>query len=188
MESLLSTIQVVRQKFGATMTDDECALLCNEVAWQHRIAGWGLSRKVSGTRGHLPNGTEIAHDILHHQPSNTLVDILVGAGAQSSPTWNPVGPPQSADRTWVAPVDPRSFGSSSSTPTTPPASDVSQLLEDVRRLTAEVQRLSSEFARLKYDATLTAEGVQRLEAALKNGLPLRIKTIIGKIVGTVGGE
>lgn len=59
MENLLSAIEAVRQKFGATMSDDECALLCNEVAWKHRSTGWGLSGKTSGTRGHLPNGTEI---------------------------------------------------------------------------------------------------------------------------------
>ena len=183
MENLLSTIQDVRKKFGATMNDDECALLCNEVAWKHRGTGWGLSRKVSGTRGHLPNGTEIAHDILHHQPTNTLVDILVGAGAQSSPTWNVLGPPQSADRTWVAPVDPASFGTKP-TPIPTPApgpTDAQVMLEALKALAADITALKAEVKR-GTDASV------QVEQSLRQGLPLRIKSFIGKIVGTVGGN
>lgn len=185
MENLLATIEEVRKKFGATMNDDECALLCNEVAWRHRATGWGVSGKTSGTRGHLPNGTEIALDILHHQPTNQLVDILVGSGVQSSPTWNPVGPPQSADRTWVAPVDPASFNR---TPIPTPPPPVSPPSVEMSAVMAELQRMSADLARLKHDATLTAEGVQRLEASLTRGWPIRIKTIFGKLVGTVGGD
>lgn len=185
MDNLLATIQDVRKKFGAKMNDDECALLCNEVAWRHRATGWGLSRKTGGTRGHLPNGAEIAHDILHHQPSNTLVDILVGAGAQSSPTWNPVGPPQSADRTWVAPVDPATFGGAKPadpTPVTPPPSNDAKVMLDT------LKAVAADIAMLKAEVKRGAEASVAVEQSLKRGIPLRIKSFIGKIVGTIGGE
>ena len=124
MNNLIESIREERRKYGALMGHDDCALLCNAVAWRHRADGWGLSRKTGGTRGRLPNGVEIAHDILHHAPSNELVDILTAAGAESQPAWQPVGPPQSPDRTWVAPVDPASFGAAPVTPTpvAPPSS------------------------------------------------------------------
>lgn len=185
MDSLLPSVQDVRKKFGPTMTDDECALLCNEVAWRHRNAGWGLSRKVSGTRGHLPNGTEIAHDILHHQPSNTLVDVLVGAGAASTPTWNVLGPPQSADRTWVAPIDPSTFGSApgpTPTPVLPARSTDAQLMLDA------LKALAADIATLKEEVKRGADASVHVEQSLRRGIPLRIKSFIGKIVGTIGGE
>lgn len=187
MENLIETIKQVRQSFGPVMGHDECALLCNVVAWRHRASGWGLSRKVSGTRGRLPNGTEIAHDILHHAPTNELIDILTAAGEKSEPTWNPVGPPQSPDRTWVAPVDPASFSAAPSPVPgpVPPAPPAGPTLAD---LTGKVEALAQRLDLLAHNSTLTAEGVQRLETALKNGIPLSLRAkLIGDVRGTVGG-
>ena len=187
MENLIETVRQVRAQFGGTLTHEECALLSNAVAWRHRGTGWGLSRKTGGTRGRLPNGTEIAHDILHHQPSNELVDILIAAGEASTPTWNPVGPPQSADRTWVAPVDPATFTQAPApapgpVPPAPPAGPtLAQVLERLDALQARVDLLA-------HNSTLTAEGVQRLEASLKTGIPLSLRAkLIGDVRGTVGG-
>lgn len=107
MDNLLASVQDERKKYGAMMSDDECARLCNAVAWRHRASGWGLSGKRSGTRGRLPNGTEVAHDVLHHQPSHMLFDVLIGAGAQATPTWTELGVQQNlTDRPWIAPIDP----------------------------------------------------------------------------------
>jgi len=194
MENLLSAIEAVRQKFGATMSDDECALLCNEVAWKHRSTGWGLSGKTSGTRGHLPNGTEIAHDILHHQPTNTIIDILVGAGAQATPTWNVLGAQTNLqNRPWVAPIDPASFGvkptptptpTPAPTPTAPPSASPS----DAEATRNALKALAADVAALRTEILRGADASVRVEESLKRGLPVRIKTFIGKIVGTVGGN
>ena len=104
--SLLATVAKVRSYYGTPMTDDQCVELCNAVAWTHRADGWGLSRKVDGVRGRRYDGQECAHDILHHLPTNLLFDVLAGAPQTATPVWQPKGPPQSADRTWVAPIPP----------------------------------------------------------------------------------
>lgn len=187
MENLLQTIREERARFGATMSHDECARLCNAVAWRHRAQGFGLSAKSNGTYGTLPNGTRIAHDILHHLPSNELVDILTAAGAESQPQWAPVGPPQSADRVFVAPVDPMSFAAPPSSWSVPvPPVTAGPTLAD---LAAKLDALTQTIALLTHNSTLTAEGVQRLEAALKNGVPLTMNAkLIGRVTGTVGGS
>ena len=186
MENLIETVRQVRAKYGPQMSHDECALLCNEVAWRHRASGWGLSRKTGGTRGRLPNGTEIAHDILHHAPSNELVDMLTAAGAESAPAWQPVGPPQSPDRTWVAPVDPASFGAAPVAPQPVAPAPAGPALADVL---ARVEAIAARLDLLAHNSTLTAEAVQRLEAAImRDGLPLTLKAkLIGDVRGIVGG-
>jgi len=183
MENLIETVRQVRRQFGPTMSHDECARLCNEVAWRHRASGWGLSRKVTGTRGRLPNGTEIAHDILHHAPTNELVDMLTAAGAESAPAWQPVGPPQSPDRTWVAPFDPALFAPSPAAPS--PSAPSGPSLADLAKA---LEALQARLDLLAHNSTITAEGVQRLEAALKAGVPLTLRAkLIGDVRGTVGG-
>ena len=119
VDSLLDTITRVRRQYGPTMTDDQCGMLCLEVAWLHRNEGWGLSVKPSGKNVQLPDGTLVAHDILHHKPTNTLYDILRAAGAESEPQWSNVGPPQSTDRTWKAPFNPGSFAEGPVNPSIP---------------------------------------------------------------------
>lgn len=108
-----------RAKYGATMTDDQCAELMNTVAWIHRAEGWGLNSKTSGTHGVRYDGQGVAHDVLHHQPTNDMYDVLVGAGAQSTPTWNYLGKNTNSSRPWVAPIIPQS-GSGGGTPTPQP--------------------------------------------------------------------
>lgn len=185
MQEILEGIREERRKYGATLSHDECALLCNAIAWRHRAEGWGLSAKSGGTYGTLPNGKRIAHDILHHAPSNELVDILTAAGAESVPAWQPVGPPQSADRTWVAPVDPASFGAAFVAPQPVNPAPSGPAMADVL---AAVQAVSARLDLLAHNSTLTAEGVQRLEAALAAGIPLRLRArLIGDVTGTVGG-
>lgn len=187
MQNLLQSIRDERRKYGATLSHDECALLCNAVAWRHRADGWGLSAKSGGTYGTLPNGVRVAHDILHHLPSNELVDILTAAGAQSVPAWQPVGPPQSPDRVWVAPVDPASFGAAPVAPQ-PPAPGPQPVTDSNAAVLQAVQALAARLDLLEHNSTLTAEGVQRLEAALAAGIPLRLRArVIGEVTGTVGG-
>lgn len=105
--SLIDDLIAERAKYGATMSDDECAELVNAVAWQNRADGWGLSGKTFGTHGTLYDGTQIAHDILHHRPSNRLFDVLRAAGAESAPVWNDLGVNTQGNRPWTAPIAPR---------------------------------------------------------------------------------
>jgi hypothetical protein len=79
--------------------------MLNEIAWTHRSEGWGLSRKGSGEKCPSPAG-DVACDVLHHRPSNHIVDVFVAAGQQATPTWNVLGVMTDASRPWVAPVAP----------------------------------------------------------------------------------
>lgn len=176
MQNLLTTVQQVRATYGPTMTDDDCAMLCNEVAWIHRGAGWGINRKASGTLGTLPNGVTIAHDILHYQPTNELVDCLQSAGAASIPTWQPVGPPQSPDRTWLAPYDPALFKPTVPSPV-PSAPDA---------VLAAIQHLHDRLDAMQHDITVTAHEVLALRNDYRRGMQIRIATRpFGVSTGTV---
>lgn len=100
--SLLDDVRTERDKYGRPMTDDERGRLLNTVAWNNRVAGWGLSYKDFGRFINSPAGP-IAEDILHHQPTNIIVDVL-----QSSeiPQWSVLGRQTDYRRPWVAPVQP----------------------------------------------------------------------------------
>lgn len=181
-------VAAVRAKFGALLTDDECGLLTNEVAY--RLAqtdpAWGVSAKPQGKASTLPNGQRIAHDILHYRTTNTLIDILQAAGAESRPQWAEVpyhGDP--SGRPWLPAVDPATFAPTPAPGPTPPPVPAGPTLADVlARVEAVAQRLDL----LAHNSTLTAEGVQRLEAALAAGIPLRLRAkLIGDVAGTVGG-
>jgi hypothetical protein len=110
--AVVQSLQQERQKYGATMNDDECVELINAVAWKHRADGWGLSGKTFGKHGVRHDGEQVAHDVLHHRPTNKIWDVLGAAGAQSTPPRSagdlgPGGPPPGSNRPWVAPVAPR---------------------------------------------------------------------------------
>ena len=188
MQPRPDVVAAVRVKFGALLTDDECGLLTNEVAY--RLAqtdpAWGVSAKPNGKASTLPNGTRIAHDILHYRTTNTLIDILQAAGAESRPQWAEVpyhGDP--SGRPWLPAVDPATFAPTPAPgPTSPPVPAGPTLADVLARVEAVQQRLDL----LAHNSTLTAEGVQRLEAALAAGIPLRLRAkLIGDVTGTVGG-
>ncbi len=104
-DSLLADIQAERAKYGPTPTGDEVGALLNAVAWNNRDDGWGLSRKDSGSFVNSPAGP-IAGDILHHQPSNIIFDVLIGWEETADPAWQCVGFMTDPNRPWVAPVQP----------------------------------------------------------------------------------
>lgn len=106
--NILSTVRDVRDRYGYDNwpTREQLGAMLNEMAWRHRDDGWGLSAKPGGYNVPMPNGTLIASDILHHGPTNLLVDVLQAAGEASIPQWDIVGYPQAADRVWLAPIPP----------------------------------------------------------------------------------
>lgn len=120
-DQIVADLKAERAKYGATLNDDQCAELVNAVAWKHRAEGWGLSGKAFGTHGTLSDGTQIAHDVLHHQPTNLIYDVLIGAGAHSTPVdrMSPLGPQTDLSRRpWVAPRQPRGTVEPTPLPTT----------------------------------------------------------------------
>jgi hypothetical protein len=188
MQPRSDVVAAVRTKFGPLMTDDECGLLTNEAAY--RLAqtdpAWGVSAKPQGKASTLPNGARIAHDILHYRTTNTLIDILQAAGAESRPQWAEVpyhGDP--SGRPWLPAVDPATFAP---TPVPGPASPPVPAGPTLADVLARVEALAQRLDLLAHNSTLTAEGMQRLEAALAAGIPLRLRAkLIGDVVGTVGG-
>src|SRR5678815_3503337 len=104
--SLLGAVQTARRAWGATMTNGECVALLNSVAWMHRADGWGLSLKPNGNHGMRHDGKPCAVDVLYHQPSRTVWDVLRAAGEVSEPTWIPITTYDFAGRPWVSPIDP----------------------------------------------------------------------------------
>jgi hypothetical protein len=107
--AIVASLHEERARYGATMTDEQCVELINAVAWKHRADGWGLSGKDFGTHGVRYDGARVAHDILHHRPTNRIWDVLGAAGAASTPpsSLGPGGPPPGSNRPWVAPIVPQ---------------------------------------------------------------------------------
>lgn len=111
LASLLADVTAERNRYGQTISGIEAGTILNAVAWNNRSAGWGLSGKNFGAFCPSPAG-DIACDILHYQPTNTIVDVF-GSGPggvndqqPANPQWNVLGPPPGSNRPWVAPVQP----------------------------------------------------------------------------------
>jgi hypothetical protein len=193
MENLLDLVRQVAGKYPATLTHEQCALIVNEVAWlaSQRDPNWGISKKTGGKRARLPNGVEIGEDVLHYRapsagnPHGQIVDILSAAPEQNAPVW--ILQPYHGDpngRPWLPPFDPATFALASNAPTPSAPSGPSQA-----DLAAKLDALAQRLDLLSHNSTLTAEGVQRLEAALAAGVPLRLRArMLGEIAGTVGGK
>lgn len=136
--TMLATIQNVRAKYPTPCGDDDCVAICNEVAWIYRAAGYGVSRKESGTRGTRYDGQQCCHDVIMFQ-DGTYWDILISAGEASIPKWGTNGDGQPSGyitdptRGWIAPIPPQD-----QPPPPPPPDD---LAARVTALEAEVRRI-----------------------------------------------
>lgn len=103
------------------LTADQCGAICNAVAWKNRALGYGVSGKTSGNYAIRHDGVRISVDILHHQPTDHLIDVLISAGhndgtkGPANATWIDHGPNTQADRPWVAPIAPPGSGQPAST-------------------------------------------------------------------------
>ena len=177
-------VREVRAKYGPIMTDEQCGLLTYEVAY--RLAqsdpNWGVSAKPQGKASTLPNGQRIAHDILHYRTTNTLIDILQAAGAESSPQWAEVpyhGDP--AGRPWVPATDASVFGGSVTTPPSLPPPVAGPTLQDV--LTA-IALLQDRLTALAHDQNVAAHELLALRNDYRRGMVL---TISAKPFGTSTG-
>lgn len=90
--SLLPTLERIRPEYPTPMSQAQLGEYLNKVAWEHRAEGWGLLRKTAGNRCPVPQGVEVACDILIHAPSIRHFDVITDAGGASTPSWQDKGP------------------------------------------------------------------------------------------------
>lgn len=145
--SMMETLTALRARYGATMSDDQCATLMNDAAWAHRAEGYGLSNKDGGTHGHRAGDNEdVCHDVLMLK-DGTYWDALGSAGAASTPNFRedaPSGLITDPTRYWIAPIAP--VGSGTGTTPQPPVTQPPGLTADQVRaiVREEVARLADQ--------------------------------------------
>jgi hypothetical protein len=106
-------VELERAKYPDALLDaNTCGAICNAVAWKNRHLGYGVSGKTSGNHAVRYDGARISVDILHHQPTDHLIDVLISAGhidgekGPATPTWIDHGVNTQPDRPWLAPIPP----------------------------------------------------------------------------------
>ena len=204
-DSLAADVARVRARVNGLPTPEQLGQMLNEVAWQHRDKGWGLSRKNGGNRVPFPGGGTIAADILHHKPTDTLWDVFnaaTGDGATAAPAWGQTEHHHDPDRPWVAPVQPTGGddgdpGDEDQTPAPvpqpPPVCNCAALQAQIDALTDRVVQLETqpdsviaEMVNAKVDAKLAAALKDALSDVARVGYPVRVNltlsaTLRGKI-------
>lgn len=100
--SLLPDVEAEYAKYTKPLKPEDYGAILNAVAWKHRADGWGLSVKPDGNRVPSPQGVDVAYDILHHHPTDTLW----GCFGDNGPNWGLEDPHGRADRPWLAPIQP----------------------------------------------------------------------------------
>jgi hypothetical protein len=105
-DHVFATLRKVAAKYPGPASDETLAKVLNEVAWIHRLEGFGLSEKTGGRHIVHPQLGRIAEDILQ-LPDGTHWDVFTSAGHG-----NPLRPNQgesivpNTPRRWVEPVKP----------------------------------------------------------------------------------
>ena len=86
----VEVVQSVRSQYPTPITEEQSVLICNEVAWRlngSSAAGpWGLRRKLTGTQW---GGYGL--DVLVHQQTGELIDILYSTPTVAGAQWMSVG-------------------------------------------------------------------------------------------------
>jgi hypothetical protein len=105
-DAVYETVKRVAARYPGKRPHTDFALILNEVAWTHRLEGFGLSEKLEGINVEHPQLGWIAEDILQ-LPDGTHWDVFLSAGDN-----RPVIPNQgesivpNTSRRWVKPVAP----------------------------------------------------------------------------------
>lgn len=130
-----------RAKYPAsTLAPEQLAQLLNAVAWDARADGWGLLAKPSGN--HCPRADVfVACDILMHQPTGRIFDVLADAEGSARPTWGEAGGSPAEASRWIAPIAPA--GGSEPPPPPPPPPPTCDLTPALERLAALEARLDA---------------------------------------------
>jgi hypothetical protein len=128
----LEIVTQERAKFGASLTNDQCVLVCNRVAVRLRNGEAGdsytsaglLTKKATQNHGTGPDGQFYAVDIVMFQDDGAHYDILIGSDAAAEPAWNFVGFLPIAQ--WRPP-----FAESGTDPIDPPLAACCQVCQNV---------------------------------------------------------
>jgi hypothetical protein len=112
--SLQADVQAEMDRWPTMLTMDQCGEIINNVAWKNKDLGWGVNRKTGGSHAMRHDGALIAIDILHHKPSDHIVDCMLSAPNNDYPNMDPsaswddqgVNPNLAAGRIWIAPIAP----------------------------------------------------------------------------------
>lgn len=165
-ESLLELVRQVRAGYPAIPTDPQLCEMLNTIAWTangNRADGpWGLSAKPGGTRCIRTDGQPLAHDIIHHRPTNRLFDVFVAAGAESTPAWSEVGHHQDPNRPWVAAIPP----GGTAPPPPPPPCPYPDVREGLAQCRTEADALERRIATIEHDLDTTRDRALRAENEL----------------------
>jgi hypothetical protein len=104
----LDVVERVRAEYPDKPSLPQVGEMLNKIAWEVRADGFGLSRKPSGEHmTHQPGtGIPIAGDILHHQPTDTLIDVFIGWEDGAKPTWGATVHHNDPARPWIPAVEP----------------------------------------------------------------------------------
>lgn len=153
-ESLLPTLQALRQDYPTPMSHEHRGSLLNHAAWLHRNDGWGLLRKEGGNRCPTPGGVDVSCDYLVYRPTMQGFDVLFD---ENTPVWNQGDNFAKESHRWVAPVPPAGHAPApvpAPTPTpvpTPdpdpepiPTVDLSPVLNQGEVILAEVRAMRAE--------------------------------------------
>lgn len=110
-DSLEGAVRAERAKYPATLTIDQPGKILNKVAWDENerldAEEWGMSAKPNGNHVPSPQGVDIAYDILHHKPTNTLWGCGTGEWHTFTVNWGLEPYHNDPDgRPWVAPIQP----------------------------------------------------------------------------------
>ena len=172
-DSLEAEVRAERAKYPAVLTEDQPAKILNAVAWKHRALGWGLSVKKAGNRVPSPQGVDVAYDILHHKPTDTLWGCFTDE-LRATVNWGQEAHHHNPDRPWLAPIAPAVEPAHVDAPShvdTPPAVD--PLAKRVEQLELIVKQLNGDVASLKEERLvddLIAEGLLSRVADLERKL------------------
>lgn len=102
-QSAFDDLKAIRRNYPTPMSKAQLGAMLNEVAWKHRLEGYGLQRKTGGDTCPQPvTNIQVSCDILR-LPGNLGMDVLGDADGAANPQWGGAGPADPA--TFVAPVD-----------------------------------------------------------------------------------
>src|SRR5262245_25984429 len=90
--SLLPTLERLRPLYPTPMSPAQLGDYLNRVAWEHRSEGWGLHRKTGGSRCPSPKSGDVSCDILVHNPTGGVFDVLIDGTGAGVPYWRYIGP------------------------------------------------------------------------------------------------
>ena len=159
--SIQDTVVELRKDYGATMSNNQCADLLNEVAFIHAAEGWGLLADRGGNFATRFDGTKVEVDILFNRTTAHHYDALGDGGGASTPAWQDDGLMDLSR--WVAPIPPlQAHPVPPDPPPTPPPPPATDLAARVVALERAAKKATADLA----DLTASVAGMADLIAQI----------------------